>query len=344
MGNAMNALTNTYNYNDLSSLNKITQLGNENKDAALKEVARQFESMFIKMMLKSMRDANAVFEEGNPLNTNESKFYRQMHDDQLALSMSKGKGVGLADSIYRQMKQEFNVGDNETQRQVNEAIRQFNGVTQKPKDTLQDTDEANEINQNSEVTSASVAPSPLDTHSGSKLKVDQQKQSGFSTPQEFVQTLWPIAQKVGKEMGVEPKAILAQAALETGWGKHVIHHSNGKNSFNLFGIKADQRWSGESAEVSTLEYRQGEPKKELAHFRVYNSYESSMRDYSQFVSQSDRYQDAMSNGHSIKHYSEGLQRGGYATDPFYAQKIQRIAHGDVLNSAIQLASTDLDRG
>lgn len=347
MGNAMNALTNTYNYNDLSSLNKITQLGNENKDAALKEVARQFESMFIKMMLKSMRDANAVFEEGNPLNTNESKFYRQMHDDQLALSMSKGKGVGLADSIYRQMKQEFNVGEDDTRRQVNEAIRQFNGVTQKPKEMIQDT--LNEGESNSD--RAEGIPTIREHNSAQKneknnpepvLKVDQQKQSGFNTPQEFVQTLWPIAQKVGKEMGVEPKAILAQAALETGWGKHLIHHSDGKNSFNLFGIKADKRWDGASAEVSTLEYRQGQPRKEMAHFRVYDSYESSMRDYSQFVSQSKRYQDAINNGQSIKHYSEGLQKGGYATDPFYAQKIQRIAHGDVMNSAIQLADLDLD--
>ncbi|EAT12523.1 flagellar assembly peptidoglycan hydrolase FlgJ [Bermanella marisrubri] len=334
----MNALTNTYNYNDLSSLNKITQLGNENQDAALKEVAKQFESMFIKMMLKSMRDANAVFEEGNPLNTNESKFYRQMHDDQLALSMSKGKGVGLADSIYRQMKQEFNVGENETRRQVNEAIRQFNGVTQKPSSDIEkdlDSVKENKLRPSIDTKDDIKSSSP-------GLRVDQQKQSGFSTPQEFVQTLWPIAQKVGKDMGVEPKAILAQAALETGWGKHLIHHSGGQNSFNLFGIKADRRWGGESAEVSTLEYRQGQPRTEMARFRVYDSYESSMRDYSQFVSQSERYQDAVSNGQSIKHYSEGLQKGGYATDPFYAQKIQRIAHGDVLNSAIQLAGLDID--
>ena len=104
----MNSINNAYNYNDLSGLNAITKQGETDKSGALKEVARQYESMFVGMMLKSMREANAVFEEDNPLISNESKFYRQMFDDQLVLSLSKGKGMGLADVLYRQLKEQFN--------------------------------------------------------------------------------------------------------------------------------------------------------------------------------------------------------------------------------------------
>ena len=160
------------------------------------------------------------------------------------------------------------------------------------------------------------------------------KQSGFNSPQDFIDTLWPITQRVANDMNVEPKAIMAQAALETGWGKHIIHQTGGGNSHNLFGIKADRRWSGEVAKVSTLEYRDGLAKKELAPFRVYDSYESSLKDYAQFIQGSDRYQGAVKNGQSIKGYSEGLQEAGYATDPNYAKKIQRIAGGELLNLAI----------
>lgn len=171
------------------------------------------------------------------------------------------------------------------------------------------------------------------------IKLDQvSKQSGFETPEQFVQTIWPIAEKVGKEMGVEPKAIISQAALETGWGKHIIHEANGKNSHNLFGIKSDKRWSGAAANVSTLEYRNGIAQKEIAAFRSYDSYEDSLKDYAKFVKNSSRYEEAVNQGSSIKGYSEGLQNGGYATDPNYAKKIQRIASGDLLNNILSAQS------
>ena len=128
----MNNLSNTYSYNDLASLNSITQGGKKDETQALKEVAKQFESMFVGMMLKTMREANAVFEEGNPLSSNESKFYRQMFDDQLALSLSKGKGMGLADTLYRQLKQQFDVKehakDNENKEYTNQGFSLNNKI------------------------------------------------------------------------------------------------------------------------------------------------------------------------------------------------------------------------
>lgn len=377
----MNSINSAYNYSDLAGLNAITKQSNSDEAGALKEVARQFESMFVGMMLKSMREANSVFEEGNPLNSNESKFYRQMFDDQLALSLTKGKGMGLADTLYRQMKSQFDIKEAISEepntlkadktfyinKQSNPFLSPVTIISPK-QDTPQldvkplafeknitiESTPAHSIKTG--VTQLISSPSnhlielskPINMNNLSEvnekpkslLKASEQsngpviKQAGFKTPQEFVSTLWPIAQKVADEMGVEPKAIVAQAALETGWGKHIIHHQNGNNSHNLFGIKADKRWNGEVAKVSTLEYRNGLAKKEVAPFRVYDSYESSLKDYARFIKDGERYQHAVKEGRSIKGYSEGLQKAGYATDPEYAKKIQRIAGGTVLNSAI----------
>jgi len=373
----MNNISSAYNYNDLAGLNAITKQSANNEAGALKEVARQFESMFVGMMLKSMRDANAVFEEDNPLFSNESKFYREMFDEQLTLSLSKGKGMGLADTLYRQLKQQFDIKE-EDKKSTNEMKieKAFNLNHQpSPFSSLRSTPMAPKVESSFDepaqmVTSlASSIPVPLNNMQEMKPKgiseaeikttqarVDKPvapiiskeqtpleikaskaaviKQSGFNTPQDFISTLWPIAQKVAGDMNVEPKAIMAQAALETGWGKHIIHQANGQSSHNLFGIKADRRWNGDVAKVSTLEYRNGLANKEVAPFRVYDSYESSLKDYAHFIQDSERYQGAVKNGRSIKAYSEGLQEAGYATDPNYAKKIQRIAGGDLLNGAI----------
>ena len=374
----MNSIDSAYNYNDLAGLNAITKQSATDKSGALKEVARQYESMFIGMMLKSMREANAVFEEDNPLSSNESKFYRQMFDDQLVLSLSKGKGMGLADTLYRQLKEQFDnkeaandstLGSDKSTPfglsrnaplnpfEINTQFKNKEAVLLEESEIIQVKEMALE-NKNSETAKAPVAEQAVSkkisnlSHNEEKEIIEKKsdriniasapvsKQSAFETPQEFVSELWPFAQKVANEMGVEAKAIMAQAALETGWGKHIIHQSNGDNSHNLFGIKADRRWDGEVAKVSTLEYRNGLAKKEVAPFRVYDSYESSLKDYGRFVKDSERYQSAISNGKSIKGYSEGLQDAGYATDPNYAKKIQRIAGGDTLNQVIN----DIKRG
>lgn len=330
----MNTLADSYNYNDLASLNNITKLGQSDESAALKQIARQFESMFVTMMLKSMRDANAVFEEGNPLNTYESKFYRQMFDDQLALSLTKDQGIGLADSIYRQLQQQLDTTDASIVQDKDVPIRRYSGSN--PFGSYSNKLEDADIGE-----PAKLSTDPISETVNVKVKPAQaanepvKKQSVFTSPQDFVDTLWPVAKKVGKEMGVDPKAIMAQTALETGWGKYIIHHGDGSNSHNLFGIKADHRWKGDVAKVSTLEFRNGVAQKEVAPFRSYDSYEHSLKDYAAFVSGSARYEKAIENGQSIKGYSEGLQQGGYATDPEYAKKIQRIASGEVLNEAIK---------
>jgi len=146
----------------------------------------------------------------------------------------------------------------------------------------------------------------------------------FESPDEFVENLWPHAQQAAEKLGVNPKAILAQAALETGWGKYPIAKENGAASFNLFGIKADGRWSGDRAVVNTLEFRDGVAKREKAAFRAYDSFGQSFDDYANFLSSSERYKDALQSGDDASMFAASLQKGGYATDPKYSEKIDSI--------------------
>ena len=153
----------------------------------------------------------------------------------------------------------------------------------------------------------------------------------FDSPQAFVESLTPLASQIGASMGVDHKALIAQAALETGWGKHISQDSSGKSSFNLFNIKADHRWSGDTVTVSTLEYRDGVAVREKASFRAYGSYEESFKDYLQFISESPRYQQALQRGDNGHEYAKALQVAGYATDPAYADKISNILVSDTLS-------------
>lgn len=376
----MQSMDAAYNFNDLAGLNKITMQGEENEAAALKEIAKQFESMFVRMMIKSMRDANAPLEEGGMFSSNESKFYRDMFDDQLALSLSKDQGIGLADSLYRQLsahlepanngeksgklsKDPFNLNEDPAREAYQLPERRIFSIHHAGINSL-NTSQTESIDaqgrdlqgHSTEKMSAPMAQlnavqqgtnarnieksadrSTSDTDVRGPVKSAARKMTTFNSVQEFVDHIWPIATEVGEKLGIAPKAITAQAALETGWGKHVIHTHEGENSFNLFGIKSDTRWNGASAKVATLEFRDGVANKEMAPFRVYESYDESVQDYAQFIKDSDRYQEALSAGKNIKAYSEGLQAGGYATDPNYALKIQRIANSERLNDAIQIA-------
>ncbi len=129
---------------------------------------------------------------------------------------------------------------------------------------------------------------------------------------------------------MEPKVILAQAALETGWGRSLIKNSNGSNSFNLFNIKADKSWQGKQAQVATLEFDQGIAKKVNAGFRSYDSFEESFKDYVDFIKSNPRYGDALKKAGNAEQYMHELQRAGYATDPKYANKVMSIYQGNTM--------------
>jgi len=243
--------------------------------AALKEVARQFESLFTQMLLKSMRETNKTF--GDSLfGSDQADFYQDMFDSQLAVHLSQGKGLGLADMLVRQLA----------------GVGQSTGAN------------ATTVPSSSSAKQAPVAASKTD----------------------FIRRMWPHAQKAAQELGVDPHALLAQAALETGWGKAVPCNAAGECSFNLFGIKAGGQWSGATVNVPTLEFEQGIAVRKVERFRSYDSPADSFSDYARLIRNNPRYEDALGAGANIASFASALQQGGYATDPDYARKLVAVAN------------------
>lgn len=188
-----------------------------------------------------------------------------------------------------------------------------------------------------EVDNSVVELTPLDSNNTiNNALVDEKIEyhAGWSKPSEFIQELMPYAQAVANQLGVKPEVLVAQSALETGWGKHTIRHQNGSVAFSLFGIKADSRWSGDTVQVSTLEFKNGYMQKEMAHFRAYDSVGEAVQDYVDFIKGGTRYQKALDNKGDDAHYVKGLQKAGYATDPAYANKILNILQGDTLQQGL----------
>jgi flagellar protein FlgJ len=152
--------------------------------------------------------------------------------------------------------------------------------------------------------------------------------AGFDSQSAFVTELWPHAQRVGQALGVDGRVILAQAALETGWGERVARTADGRPSYNLFGIKS-HGWGGAVARVPTLEFRDGALQRETADFRAYGSWAEAFDDYARFLTENPRYRQALAAGNAAG-FAHGLQAAGYATDPAYARKILGVMGSPLL--------------
>jgi flagellar protein FlgJ len=156
----------------------------------------------------------------------------------------------------------------------------------------------------------------------------------LSSPEGFVQSVWPHAQQAARELGVDPKVLVAQAALETGWGQSIMQHADGSSSHNLFGIKASSGWQGRQVTVPTLEYSNGIAVRTRASFRSYGSFADSFSDYVDFLKSNPRYSQALAQAGDPQRFASALQNAGYATDPAYARKISAIVNGDTLHGAL----------
>lgn len=273
-------------YTDLHQLQGIRKIADKDYDLALRKVSEQFESLFLKMMLKSMRDANAVFSEDNPLNSFEMKHHQEMYDNQLSLTLSGTNKLGIADALFRQLQRDYGNAESENFPSRAQELS-FSG--------------------------------PYINYPQSAR--DEKLLSKMDTSDDFVKAMTPYAKEVASEIGVDYKAIIAQAALETGWGKHIIKDKYGKQSFNIFNIKANENWQGKSIAVSTLEYSQGVAAKESARFKRYDSIDESFKDYLELL-QKPRYKQVLNADNN--NFANALQQSGYATDPEYAEKINAI--------------------
>ena len=298
-------------YSDLQGLQSIKQLGQVDKNAALAEVSKQFESILVNMMLKNMRSATNVFSEGSYLGGDQVTFYQEMLDDQWSIELTRGKGLGFAEPISRQLGGE----------RVLEKNKPLSSTAMSIEHILSS---ARVTKQRDEF----IAPAQSVLSLNAQSSAASQR---FDSPEAFVNTLYKSAEQAANKLGVAPSTLLAQAALETGWGQHLPTAKDGQHGFNLFGIKADHRWSGPVTKIDTLEYLDGQPIKMNANFRRYDSFEQSFNDYVDFVSSQARYQPALEKVTDASAYIQALQDAGYATDPKYAEKVQDILKRDVFN-------------
>lgn len=298
-------------YTSFEGMADLRYQAQKNDPKALETVAQQFEAIFLQMMLKSMRDAGI---EDSLFDNNQSRMFLDMYDKQIAQDMSRNPGIGLAEMMIQQIQGLVPATPEAGEAAAESAIPQ-RGVT--------------EFKLHAQTADVAATNTAAGQHPSSTLKV-----MNFESPEQFVEVLWPEAERASKDLGVAPELLLAQAALETGWGKHVIKDAQGDTSHNLFNIKADHRWEGERVGKLTLEYRDGVALKENAQFRAYGSYEESFRDYVDFLKGSSRYAPALEVAHEPGAFIEELHRAGYATDPSYADKIKNIVDGPLFKESL----------
>jgi flagellar protein FlgJ len=279
-------------YTDFSGLQALKRAAAKNDPSAVRKVAQQFESMFTRMMLKSMRDTVGT----DPIfGSDQEKMYQGMYDDQLALQMSKGKGLGLADMLVRQLQRMGAAG-------ASSGAGALAAPTPSGVNSLK-------------------APTPA--AAGDKAGLPP---ASAAVRQNFIQGLWPQAQQAGQQLGVSPSNLIAQAALETNWGRELPQDGAGHSSNNLFGVKATGSWDGASVQAVTTEVNGQGSTSEIAPFRSYADASQSFQDYVSILRNNPRYAAALNTGSDARAFATGLQRGGYATDPDYARKVSAIAN------------------
>jgi flagellar protein FlgJ len=306
-------------YTDFNGLAKLKNEARNQSPEAVKEVAKQFESIFLNNVLKSMREAKLA---DGLMDNDQSKFYSEMYDQQLAVHLSGSPGVGFADLIVKQLSHDQPENEKNEKLELEDYLNRSAGT---PK-VISAQHSANDRQTDS--TTDIQSKSPIEEIFNTPLK--NEPVLPIQSAEQFVTQLQTYAEQAAKQLGVEPRVILAQAALETGWGRSLIQNSNGGSSFNLFNIKADKSWQGKQIQVSALEFDQGIAKQVNSGFRSYDSFQESFQDYVNFIKSNPRYGDALKQAGNVKQYMQELQQAGYATDPNYADKVMSIYHGNTI--------------
>lgn len=305
------ALQSVNTWTDLSGFNALRHAAQSDSKAALPVVARQFEAIFTQMMLKSMREASM----GDGLfDSQGGDAWRDMYDQQLSIALSQGgRGLGIAQMLEHQL-------GGQAAAATPSAAAVAGGLG-----------------------NSGTSPSPADGDWEESIDslVDATRKAGRRAlrwlpqdAQSFVRELAPYAKRAARKLGVSMRALLAQAALETHWGQHMPVRADGTSSNNLFGIKAGGSWDGASVGVPTVEFEDGVAVRRQAQFRAYESPAQAFADYAELIDSSPRYSQARGHGDDVSGFAQGLVKGGYATDPAYAQKIAAIANSDIMRKAL----------
>ena len=278
---------------DTRALAELQRQAKQKSPEANKAIAQQFEALFTQMILKSMRQTLS----GDSLTDSDAtRFYQGLQDQQMGLVLSKQGGFGLAASLERLMNGQGAAGQ--------PTRYEFSPPTGNPASAGQ-------------TSALPRSPAPATpTVSG-------------SSAQSFVQQVWPQALDAARSLGLPPHFLVGQAALETGWGKSQIRKDDGSPSYNLFNIKAGSNWRGEVAEATTTEYENGKAVSRVERFRAYGSYAEAFADYAKLLGNSPRYAEVRGQT-DANTFAGALQKAGYATDPAYAAKLTRVINGSSL--------------
>jgi peptidoglycan hydrolase FlgJ len=306
---------------DPSAYQGLSRLARDGGNEGLEAAARAFESLLIGQMLKQMR--TTLFG-GGLFDSAQTQLYQDLYDQQIAAALSQGEGMGFRKALLRQLAPELT--------EDVRAERDPAGLTVPERNPLLKSFKQRQV----EAATENADPKPVSAVSGQSQPAAPSAARNAPTTvssgqgrwpprnaEEFVAYLKPYAEQAAETLGMDTSVLLAQSALETGWGRHIPRRADGRSSFNLFGIKADRSWTGDSVGVGTLEYRNGVAQREQARFRAYDTPADSFVDYVAFLNRNPRYGEALKS-RTGEEFIRGLQKAGYATDPRYANKILGI--------------------
>ncbi len=283
--------------------------------AGLKSAAQEFEALFLQMMMKSMR---ATTSQDGLLDSDASRFFTGMLDQQVAQDLSRTGGLGLAELLEQQLG-----------RQLTEGAGQPASISATPRSELPLARPTGQQGADMSLQPPGRRAEPVPVQAARPSPAQEAPQ----TPKDFVDQLWPHAVEASRTTGIPPQFLVAHAALESGWGKRDIRNPDGSPSHNLFGIKVGRSWQGKTTEIVTTEYVDGQPVKTKDSFRAYGSYAEAFQDYAQLLRNNPRY-GAVIGSQDGTEFARRLQQAGYATDPRYAEKLAGIINGSTLRQAL----------
>ncbi|MGH1508550.1 flagellar assembly peptidoglycan hydrolase FlgJ [Ralstonia solanacearum] len=345
---------------DAQGFESLKRTARTDPTGAAKTVAKQFDAIFVNMMLKQMREASP---QSGLFDSSSSKMYTSMFDQQLSQTIAS-RGVGVADQLLKQMLRQAAKTNPDASGPVNTALSRTTATNTALPGAAGSTatDAAKAIARASlnglaataaagvedDGSGISTVPRPgLDERvqralAALRKQAEAEAQSGGALPEadlssvasqpagdrmsSFYNKLIDHATQASQETGIPANFMIGHAALESGWGRREIRAKDGTNTHNLFGIKAGGSWTGPTAEVTTTEYVGGVARKVKEKFRAYSSYAAAFKDYANLLSNNPRYSNvvAAGAGKDAASFARGLQRAGYATDPNYATKIMAV--------------------
>lgn len=307
---------------DARALDNLKRDARANSDKALHAAAKQFEAVFMQMILKSMRDA---IPQSDMIENDQTKLFTSMFDQEISQRLAS-KGLGLADMMMKQLTVKPATARDFT----SDPLRMPGEKPSEPTAiSLSSAAPAITISLSARQALAKISNALSELGSSQNIAgpTDNNK-----APQSFVDRMLSHASVAARATGIPAQFILGQAALESGWGRREIRGADGAASYNLFGIKAGKSWTGPTTEAPTIEYVNGVPRKSVERFRAYGSYAEGFADYARLLASNPRYAQVLRAGQDAAGFASTLQQAGYATDPAYAEKLTRA-----INHTLSLA-------